>query len=150
MCHWKAAKRYTTITKTLLDKFAALQKTCTDSFNIHTKSMKTNGKEMTLDNIGKYDSRSLLSVTLIPVKKICKRCEMELNTSTDEFGDDQGKYSHDDSSFFECSVETANQYLTSLDCTPLQNISEALEQPSLSGVDSYADCEQLMYELKEN
>ena len=30
-----------------------------------------------------------------------------------------------------------------------KNISEALEQSSLSGVDSCADCEQLMYELKE-
>ena len=30
-----------------------------------------------------------------------------------------------------------------------KNISEALEQPSLSSVDSCVDCEQLMYELKE-
>ena len=79
---------------------------------------------------------------------------MKLNPSTDEFDDDQGEYSHDDS-FLECNVETANQSLTSLDCTPLKKvrsdreidygkrkvseasrqlakiISEAVEQPSL-------------------
>ena len=27
---------------------------------------------------------------------------MKLNPSTDEFDDDQGEYSHDDSSFLEC------------------------------------------------
>ena len=66
----------------------------------------------------------------------------------------------------------SNQSLTSLDCTPFKkvrsdrainygkqkvsevsrqltrNISEALEQSSLSGVDSCADYEQLMYKLK--
>ena len=84
--------------------------------------MKTTLKEMTLDSIRKYDSRLLLSVTLIPGKKICTRCEMKLNPSTDEFDDDQGEYSHDDSSFLECSIETANQSLTSLDCTPLKKV----------------------------
>ena len=48
-------------------------------------------------------------MTLIPEKKICKRCEMKLNPSTDEFDNDQGEYSDDDdSSFLECSIETAN------------------------------------------
>ena len=47
---------------------------------------------------------------------------MKLNPSTDEFDDDQGEYSHDDSSFLECRVETANQSLTSLDCTPLKKV----------------------------
>ena len=84
--------------------------------------MKTTLKEPTLDSIRKYDSRLLLSVTLIPGKKICKRCEMKLNPSTDEFDDDQGAYSQNDSSFLECSIETANQYLTSLDCTPLKKV----------------------------
>ena len=104
--------------KSLLDKFAALQKTCSDPFNIHTKPVKTTLKEMTLDCIRKYDSHLLFLATLIPGKKICKRCEMKLNPSTDEFDDDQGEYSHDDSSFLECSIETANQSLTSLGCTP--------------------------------
>ena len=155
----------------LLDKFAALQKTCNDLFNIHTKPVKTTLKKLTLYSIRKYDSRLLLSATLIPGKKICKRCEMKLNPGTDKFDDDEGEYSHDDSPFLECSVETANQSLTSLDCTPLKksevtaqlimesgkiseasrqlakNISEALEQACLSGVDFCADCEQLMYEL---
>ena len=45
---------------------------------------------------------------------------MKLNPSTDEFDDDQGEYSHNDSSFLECSVEIPNQSLTSLDCTPLK------------------------------
>ena len=63
--------------KTLLDKFAALQKTCSDPFNINTKSVKTTLKEMTLDSIRKYDSRLLFSATLISGKKICKRCEMK-------------------------------------------------------------------------
>ena len=106
--------------KTLLDKFAALQKTCSDPINIHTKPVKTALKELTLDSIRKYDSCLLLSVTLISGKKICKRCKMKLNPSTDKFDDDQREYSHDDSSFLECSVETANQSLTSLDCTPLK------------------------------
>ena len=56
----------------------------------------------------KTTSRLLLSATLIPGKKICKRCEMKLNPSTDEFDDDRGEYSHDDWSFLECNVETAN------------------------------------------
>ena len=46
---------------------------------------------------------------------------MKLNPSTDEF-DDQGEHSHDNSSFLECSIETANQSLTSLDCTPLRKV----------------------------
>ena len=87
--------------KTLLDKFAALQKTCSDPFNINTKPVKTTLKEMTLDSIRKYDSPLLLLATLIPGKKISKRCEMKLNPSKDEFHDDQGEYSHDDSSFLE-------------------------------------------------
>ena len=159
--------------KNLSDKFAALQNTCSDPFNIHTKPVKTTVKELTLDSVRKYDSRLLLSATLIPGKKICKRCEMKLNPRTDEFDDDQGEYSQDDSSFLECSIETVDQSLTSLDCTPLKkvrsdraikygkrkvseasrqlakSISDALEQPSLSSVDSCADCEQLMYQLKE-
>ena len=57
---------------------------------------------------------------MIPGKKICKRCEMKLNPSTDEFDDNQGEYSHDDSSFLECSIETANHSLPSLDWTPLK------------------------------
>ena len=52
---------------------------------------------------------------------------MKLSPSTDEFDDDQGEYSHDDASFLWCSVETANQSLTSLDCTPLTK-SEMTEQ----------------------
>ena len=47
---------------------------------------------------------------------------MKLNPSTNGFHDDQGEYFHDDSSFLECSVETANQSLTSLDCTPLKKV----------------------------
>ena len=71
------------------------------------------------------------------------------------------------------SKTQGSQSLTSLDCAPLRkvrsdrainygkrkiseasrqlarNISEALEQLSLSSVDSCADCEQLMYELTE-
>ena len=74
--------------KTLLDKFAAFQKTCSDPFNIHTKPAKTTLKELTLDSTRKYDSRLLLSATLTPGKKNCKRCEMKLNPSTDEFDDD--------------------------------------------------------------
>ena len=105
--------------KTLLDKFAALQKTCSDLFNIHNKPVKTTLKELKLDGIRKYDPRLLLSAT---GKKICKRCEIKLNPSTDEFDDDQGERSHDDSSFLECRIETANQSLTSLDCTPLKKV----------------------------
>ena len=82
--------------KTLLDKFPALQKTCSDPFNIHTKPVKTTLKELILDSIRKYDSRLLLSATLIPGRKICKRCEMKLNPSTVEFDDDQGEHSHDE------------------------------------------------------
>ena len=104
--------------KTLLDKFAALQRTCSDPFNIRNKPVKTTLKELTSDGIRKYDPRLLLSATLIPGKKICKRCEIKLNPSTDEFDDDQGEHSHNDSSFLECRIETANQSLTSLDCTP--------------------------------
>ena len=48
---------------------------------------------------------------------------MKLNPTTDEFDDDQGEYSHNYSSFLEYSVETANQSLTSLDCTPLKKVS---------------------------
>ena len=84
--------------------------------------MKTALKEVTLDSIRKYDPRLSLSATLIPGKKICKRCEMKLNPSTDEFVDDQGEYSHNDSSFLECNVETANQSLTSIECTPLKKV----------------------------
>ena len=145
--------------KTLLDKFAALQKICSDSFNIHTKPVKSTLKELTLDNIGKYDSRLLLWATMIPGKKICKRCKMKLNPNTDKFDDNQGEYPHDDLSFLECSTETVNHSLPSLNCTTLKkisdrnracncrkqkiseastqlakNISEALEQPSLYGV----------------
>ena len=42
--------------KTLLDKFSALQKTCSDPFNIHTKPVKTTLRELTLDSIRKYHS----------------------------------------------------------------------------------------------
>ena len=56
--------------KTLLDKFAALQKTCSDSFDIHTKPVKTTlEEELTMDSIRKYDSRLLPSATLILGKK---------------------------------------------------------------------------------
>ena len=65
--------------------------------NIHNKPVKTTLKETTLDSIRKYNARFLLSATLIPGKKIFERCEMKLNPSTDEFDDDQGEYSHDDS-----------------------------------------------------
>ena len=58
--------------KTLLDKFAALQKTCSDPFNIHTKPVKTTLTELTLDSIRKYHSRLLLSVTLIPGKRLVR------------------------------------------------------------------------------
>ena len=43
--------------KTLLNKFAALQKTCSDPFNIHTKPVRTTLKELTLDSIVCYFRR---------------------------------------------------------------------------------------------
>ena len=58
--------------KTLLDNFAALQKTFSDPFNIHTKPVKTTLKELTLDSIKKYDSRLLLSATMIPEKRFVR------------------------------------------------------------------------------
>ena len=51
---------------------------------------------------------------------------MKLNPSTDEF-DDEFEYSHNDSSFLECSIETANQSLTSLDYTPLKSDRAIME-----------------------
>ena len=58
--------------KALLDKFAAFQKTCSDPFNIHTRPVKTTLEELTLDSIKIYDSRLLLSATLISGKRFVR------------------------------------------------------------------------------